>query len=69
MAIIGALFVTLLALVGIYFVGGFWFLYMGFADSRPSAKIAATIFVAAVIFGTCLGWWVLVGTHIHFSFG
>ncbi len=68
MALIGALFLTVIAGIALmYFVG---LPFLGFAFGGPTKEncITAAIFLPLAV-GDVLLWWHFVGTNIHFSFG
>jgi hypothetical protein len=69
LAIIGAVFLTLIGLGLSYVVFAFTVVSLGFSDMRTASRLLFVIVSASIVAGICFGWWLLVGTHINVSFG
>lgn len=68
MAIFGALCLTIIAAIAVFWLIGLPWLGLGFGGPSIvnwSWMIGGLILSAGVVYG----WWSLVGTHIHMGFG
>ncbi|QOI67520.1 hypothetical protein SEA_BEUFFERT_142 [Streptomyces phage Beuffert] len=68
MAILGALFLTIIAAIAVFWLIGMPWLALGFGGPSVGnwAWMVGGLACATVV---VLGWWHFVGTNIHFSFG
>lgn len=64
LAVVGAIAITCVALYFGYISGLYMlFSFLGFDEVNIPFGIICLVVFAAI----CLGWWLLVGTHIHVS--
>jgi len=65
LAVLGAIFLTIVAIVVIYWVVGFTMMTFAFADIGAAAKATWLILATGVVISVCLVWYLFVGTHIE----
>ncbi|QIN94146.1 hypothetical protein PP459_gp087 [Streptomyces phage Wakanda] len=68
MALIGALFITLIIGVVVFVCIGLPYIAIGFGGPTKDNVAALLVGLTLAAFAV-YGWWVFVGSNIHFSFG